>query len=99
MKTLKNVTLSTIILVLLLQKLSFGQVTVPWNTPGVLADYVGWTIAEPFALNIRHDGVWPIDFYTGGFAPVNHRMTILGTNAGLLAGHVGIGNLGFAPLN
>src|ERR1041385_1175527 len=69
------------------------------NLPFGGGDFLGWTVGVGIPVNIRHDGVKDIDFYLGGAALANKRMTLLGTSSGT-PGYLGLSPnfaTGFAP--
>jgi hypothetical protein len=60
-----------------------GQVTWLGNA-GSSTDFLGWdnTVTNNFPLQVRHDGPYPIDFYTSGNfrARINERVTYSSLN-------------------
>jgi hypothetical protein len=62
----------------------FSQVSTPFNF-GTFGDYSGWNAGQLFPFEIRHNGAFPIEFYTNNV----ERMTIRG-QAGFNEGFVGI---------
>jgi hypothetical protein len=71
-------------------EISFSQATSAGfgNTPVSLAppDYIGWNSSVNIPLDIRHDGPFPINFYTNFSSFTTPRMTIDG-----VTGNVGMG--------
>lgn len=61
-----------------------GQATTLGNA-GISTDFLGWNSnpANNFPLQIRHDGSWPIDFWTSQSfrARINPRMTYPSLNS------------------
>ncbi|MBZ0207455.1 MAG: hypothetical protein K8H89_14125 [Flavobacteriales bacterium] len=56
-----------------------GQATVPSNVASGPTDFLGWdgSVTNNFPLQVRHDGPYPIDFYTSGNfrARINEKVT------------------------
>ncbi|MCO5274467.1 MAG: tail fiber domain-containing protein [Flavobacteriales bacterium] len=55
-----------------------AQVSTPFNNPSLPgSDYVGWDNTTTVPLQIRHDGIYPIEFHTSGSfrAQINPKMT------------------------
>ncbi len=93
--------ITTIVIVLIMMLSNFKMNAQADNLlvhVGPPAFYLGWGAAQLTPLDIRHDGLADINFYTGGPLPPFQRMTIKGTGY-VNPGFVGIGQGFLAPLS
>ncbi|MBP9160300.1 MAG: hypothetical protein KBF49_05595 [Flavobacteriales bacterium] len=63
MRTKKNIRAAIVAGTLLMAGQAFGQASVPGNTGG-FGDFSGWDANTFQALDVKHEGNYPIDFYT-----------------------------------